>query len=246
MSMPLTTDLTELGLTDDDLQARKTAVELERWQRELIRKSVELDGKRFSLEPDVAGELIQAVEAGMSTTLLDTTPHLARLATLQAKRKRKSPPGGGSGGVTERLSDPQRNIIGFVGELVAFRWLQKHYGATPEAWRSTSRRFLFPDYEGNDALGFDFEVPQRRGLPMMFEVKATRSGSRFAIELSEAEIRTAQENARNRRYRILYITNVLDSALRELHVLPNPLTPSSQEFYRVMGTGIRYEFELAH
>jgi len=76
MSMPLTTDLTELGLTDDDLQARKTAVELERWQRELIRRSVELDGKRFSLEPDVAGELIQAVEAGMSTTLLDTTPHL--------------------------------------------------------------------------------------------------------------------------------------------------------------------------
>jgi hypothetical protein len=245
-SMPLTTGLTELGLTDEDLQARKTVVELERWHRELIRRSVELDGKRFSLEPNAAGELIQAVDTHMSSTLLETAPHLTTLATLHAKRKHASRPGGGSGGVAERLSDPQRNVIGFVGELVAFRWLQKHYDATPEAWHSTNRRFLFPDYEGNDALGYDFKVPQRRGLPMMFEVKATTSGSRFAIDLTEAEIRVAQENARNKRYRILYITNVLDSALRELYVLPNPLAPSSRDFYRVSGTGIRYEFELAH
>ena len=73
----------------------------------------------------------------------------------------------------------------------------------------------------------------------------SRSGEQFAIELSESEIPTAQENARNKRYRILYVTNVRDSTVSKLYVLPNPLAPSSQDFYRVVGTGIRYEFRVA-
>jgi hypothetical protein len=242
--MPLETDPTTLELSADDLLARADREAQERRERELARRTVEFNGRRFSLEQDSIRELADAVQSGVSDALLRTAPKPLHLEPIGQKGGRKrTGGGGGGGGGFGRISEEQRQILGFMGELVAFEWLKHQYNATPEAWRSRNRRFLFSDHEGDDGLGYDFEIVRPRGR-LFFEVKAATSGSRFAIELSETELLAAQENARNSRYRIIFVSSVRDPDLRRLHVLPNPMSPSAHGLYRVVGTGIRYEFAL--
>jgi hypothetical protein len=78
----------------------------------------------------------------------------------------------------------------------------------------------------------------------MFEVKAlTESlGGVVEFELGETEIRTAQVNARNDRYRILLVTSVLDPQNRQILQLPNPFSKRGQGRFRVVGRrGLRYQ-----
>jgi hypothetical protein len=132
-----------------------------------------------------------------------------------------------------------------MGELVAYAWLAHQYGIGPSGWRSRNRRrrFAADDDPGDDGLGYDFEVLRVHRRPLLFEVKS-RTTDDLAFEMGESEIRTAQENAGNDRYRILFVGQVTDSAARWIAVLPNPLGPSGRGMYRVAGRGIRYEFAL--
>ena len=107
-------------------------------------------------------------------------------------RKRKPVGGGGGRGVGPRgneSTDAQRSAIGLVGEVVAYEWLRRHFAATPDAWVSTNRRFVFSDHHGDDGLGYDFRIPRGRSIDL-FEVKAT-PGERYEIELSEGDATTS-------------------------------------------------------
>ena len=114
----------------------------------------------------------------------------------------------------------------------------------PASWASCNRRFLFPDDGGDDGLGYDFHVPRRRGKPRLFEVKSASNPNAMSFELSEAEIGAAQKHSGKDEYQILFIRDVLNSATRTVHILPNPFDPAFDGRYRVVGTGIRYAFRL--
>ena len=78
---------------------------------------------------------------------------------------------------------------------------------------------------------------------MLFEVKASAS-DRMEIELGETEVEQAQSNQGNDRYRIINVANALDPGKRVLRVLPNPFSNRGRGFYRLIGTGLRYQFKL--
>lgn len=115
--------------------------------------------------------------------------------------------------------------MGFAGEWFAYRWLERQYGAdfSPECWVSGYRERVSPG-TGDDSLGWDFEIPGRRGN-WYYEVKTTLAeGGR--IELGETQVIAAQENARNRRWRLLVKTNVMNEN-RQIRMLPNLFDPAT-------------------
>jgi hypothetical protein len=247
---PNSLELATLGLTADDLAAQAEEAERARWKRAQERRSVSLDGRPVSLEPDRIDDLIEAIRTGISPDLLSTSDRPISLREIEERRqwKRKrpedvSPDRPPKLRVPKRPTSDQTELIGFMGELVAYEWLSKRYGSAC-LWRSHYRRHAIKDGNvGNDGLGFDIEVLRERRGPLMFEVKATTTDD-VAFDLSEKEIAVAQANAGHDRYRILFVGRVNDSENRWVSVLPNPLSAQGRGRYRIVGRGIRYELEL--
>lgn len=73
----------------------------------------------------------------------------------------------------------------------------------------------------------------------MYEVKATTDGGE--IQLGESEVRSAQENARIDRWRLLVVTHALDRSRRILQ-LPNPFSVASRDLFSFVGQGIRLRY----
>ena len=127
--------------------------------------------------------------------------------------------------------------------MVALEWLKRHYdNVDGNCWKSEYRDRVFGGITGDDSLGYDFEVFEKRKR-LHFEVKAT-SGERPLIELGPSEIRAAQKKGSANRYRILFISNVLAPEARRILVLPNPFSESGRGYFRSVGSGVSYEFRL--
>ncbi len=246
--LPNSLDLATLGLTPGDLAAQAEEAARIRWEHAQARRSVLLDGRPVSLEPDRIDDLVEAIRIGISPDLLSTSDRPISLREIEERRKRKRVPDGDADRppkvrVPKRPTSDQTELIGFMGELVAYDWLSKHYGSAC-LWRSHYRRHVINDGDiGNDDLGFDIEVLRERRGPLMFEVKATTTDD-MSFDLSEREIAVAQANAGHDRYRILFVGRVNDSENRWVSVLPNPLSTQGRGRYRIIGRGIRYEFAL--
>src|SRR5262249_35814705 len=219
---------------EGDLRAEESAVEEERRRREQARRTIELDGRSVSADPSEFRGLIDYLNQSISPALLATPARFARLEPIRTStRSRGRAVGltGGGGIIADRLSDVQRTAIGLVGELVAYRWLRERYPAfADDCWRSTYRNYVLGGSEGDDTLGYDFEVG-RSGRRLYFEVKASL-GEAAEIELGASEVAMAQRVARHDQYRILLVRNALDSDRRTIHVLPNPHSPRGVGFYR--------------
>ena len=141
------------------------------------------------------------------------------------------------------MTDAQKHATGFVGELLAYEWLKGHYeGVTEECWKSKYRDLVFGGNLGDDSLGYDFEVFLKK-TSYMFEVKAT-TGSDCVIELGATELETSQGFARSNRYRILFVSNVLDAQCRRIFVLPNPFSKRGRGLFQASGTGIKFWFSM--
>ncbi|MEV5695258.1 ATP-binding protein [Micromonospora globbae] len=242
--MPATDDVDALGLTPDDLDRQKAEERQQRAERERQRRTVHIDDKPFDLDDGFT-----SLRAALDNSLDRTPAFLAtprRFTGLKETDARSGPGariaggGFGGGGFASELSSLQKLGVGFAGEWFAYRWLERQYGAdfSPECWVSGYRERVFPG-TGDDSLGWDFEVPGRRGT-WYYEVKTTLAeGGR--IELGETQVIAAQENARNRRWRLLVITNVMNEN-RQIRMLPNPFDPASRGRYRFVGQGLRLEY----
>ncbi len=247
VGMPHTLSLDNLGLTRKDLTEQQSAGDRARWLREQERRSVSLDGHRVSLEPSQVEDLIALVRDGITPDLLATparTSQLEILAGGRRTRKNRDRDGGRDPFRGGRLSEAKAETIGFIGELIAYDWLVAQFAVTPASWVSSNRRFMFPDDAGDDGLGYDFQVPRRRGRPRLYEVKSSSQTDSLSFELTDVEIRTAQEHVGKGDYQVIFIRDVLNSATRSVHILPNPFDSAAQSRYRVVGTGIRYGFRL--
>ena len=232
----------EHGFTEQEIDAQSSREQREQALRKAERTGIRLDGDLMPAEGDGLVAIANRVREEAAETVrrsptkeisLDSPPTGHRAGTREA--------GGGVPGQRRRITDPQRVAIGLVGEVVAYEWLRHHHGATPEAWKSKYREVVFGGV-GDDSLGFDLALPIR-GRIHFFEVKATPS-ERFEIELTETELAKAREFGRSHQYHILFVPNALDSGLRRVYQLPNPMAQDARAFYRWVGTGMRYQFRI--
>jgi hypothetical protein len=191
-----------------------------------------------------------------NTAMLATSIRSAKgtAPTLRSRATSNSSSGGRNQTTpTKRPSDDERDLIGFFGEVIAYHWLRARFGSRriidESCWKSMYRCRVFGG-EGNDSLGYDFEVTSGKAR-WFFEVKATsggRTGAPHMIEMGSTEILQAEACRAETRthYRILHVTNALHPAQARLTVLPNPRSVEGLAFYSEQSTaGVRLRFSLS-
>lgn len=241
-----------LGLEEEAVD-RKRRERAEK-EREAARraKRVEIAGESFEIDAiDYSALLRRHAEtledpAGPRASMDEFTP----LGALRAKGRAG---GGGNKGRTghRRLSPEEAEVVGIVGEMHAYRYLQKEFGGRSiraNAWVSKSRLKVRPLVEGekdevSDGHGFDFRFTHQ-GIRWHVEVKATK-GDDTSFDLGISEIEAATRIARRRRntwrWRILRVRRAL-SAEPEIDWLPNPFEDGFQKHYRLHRGGMAVSY----
>jgi hypothetical protein len=232
--MPTSNNPDTLSLTESDI-AFEEAEEQARQQQQLKeRRSLKFGDAE--IEGGVEG-WFDAVAAAMAPALgskgfQDRSGPAALGVFGPAEPPRKRGPGGrAKDDAPQYLTQEQRDLIGFAGELAAYRYLQsKHRNLRGEHWVSSlGRRFLCLTVI--EEQGFDFKVSDARGF-IHYEVKAN-SGDPGYVDLERSQV-TAAVSMRGEggaRWRILYVPNARSAsvAVREL---PNPYAEASAKLYR--------------
>lgn len=243
VDMPPSMDLDVLDLESKDLDVEAARQQRQRAERAKAKRTVHIDDQPFDLDDGLAA-FKAALDASLNKTpgFLQASHRIAALAEPTNRPGSSRSAGGGSGRRETSLSDRQKVAIGLAGEWFAYQWLEQRYGGafTSECWVSGYREEVFAG-TGDDGLGWDFEVPARRGSHL-YEVKTTMTDG-GQIELGETEVLAAQAQARNRRWRLLVITNVLNET-RRLRLLPNPFDPTVRGRYAFVGQGLRLRYVL--
>ena len=164
---------------------------------------------------------------------------------------------GGGGGVStrqpQRKSNEERELIGFFGEMIAFKWLKEKFGdrriIDERCWKSLYRTHVYGG-TGNDALVMTskWTLESTGGF---FEVKATATdeiGDHQLVELGSSEIARAESCRSEDRYhyRILFVTNALRPEHARIFVLHNPRSKQGLAFYTEQETsGVRLHFPVS-
>lgn len=243
--MPLSTDPKEVGLSAQDLERADSDEHKARQERQRARQTVTVNGEPVNVG-DGYRDLRERIQASLNDDpkIINTPIRFAKLEELDSPSARVGNEGrtkGPTASARPRPSQSQLEAIGFAGELVAYRWLASRYKDrfTDDCWVSKNRAFFMTGSAGDDGCGYDFLIPARGGA-LMYEVKAT-SGGAGEFQLGESEVRQAQMNARNDRWRLLIITHVLATE-RQLLVLHNPFSPNSRGQYVFAGEGLRIRY----
>lgn len=246
-AMPVLLDNGRLGLAESDLDKADSEEARAARERQKARRTVHVNGDGVDVGSGYT-ELLSLLESslGARPEQLKSRARFAKLETLTPA----VPGGPRSGpalgarpgpGAQARASQVQTAAIGFAGEWIAHQWLGALHGEmySDDCWVSTNRAYAFSGDPGDDGKGYDFLVPARGG-PLMYEVKAT-TGDPGQIILGESEVRLAQQNARNERWRLLIIAHVLDDN-REVLMLPNPFGTRHRGQFVFAGEGLRLRF----
>lgn len=247
VGMPASLDPATLELSDAELASARTAGAAAGQERARQRGIVSIDGQEFAADRDGYDAIIEHINDSLRPALLSVPLRAAPLAAMPNPSSSGGGPGGGKGRSIRptRLSKEQAAAIGLIGETVAYAWLGSHYGDqfSPAGWKSSYRETI-GEPPGDDTLGYDFEVVLKTRT-VYFEVKAT-AGTDTAFELGESEVGAARDHAGSSRnaYWILFVVNALDADRRGLFVLPNPMDPANQAFFRFPGSGLTCTFKL--
>jgi len=240
--MPSTFDLTELGLTPEDLAAERSAAATEAAARAEAKNSLQVGGTTYNVGAADVAQFVEAIRGTINDKFLRSGRNFAKTSPTQSRGIPRDGHGRGGGGAEfDRLSDAQRRAIGLAGEIAAFHWLRRRYPSCDESsWKSTNAGIYLKNGVGDDSLGYDFEV-LTEASKYFFEVKASPSAEKLEFEMGETEVKKAQSVADA--YRILYIRDAL-SATRSILQLRNPFSTKGRSAVRMVGTGIRFRFRL--
>ena len=244
--------LAGLAITDKERAARVRDDEAARIAATTVKKQMPYSGGVFTFGVDGMGSLadhIGALVAGNSVLLQTSARTLKGIAPVLNPGTGGGGGGGGSG--VSRLTDDERNLIGFFGETIAFEWLKRRFGAKrvvdDASWRSEYRNHVFGE-GGDDQLGYDFEI-KNGATHWYFEVKSTTTPGPLAVqslELGASEFRRADlcKADRRERYRILYVTDALHPEKAQIFPLANPRSRTGRSFFADRQAGQRLYFPL--
>jgi hypothetical protein len=236
-------DLSEKDLTAESIKAREASEERKRKARSVSFNGRILDPKDVDLLA-LSEELHQALSSKMLGRSMGST---ADLADVQG-RDSSSPRTGSTRstkGRRARVPEEKTEFIGRLGEMAVYHWLRRILPRQDidAAWRSENGT-LITGREGDDGLGYDFEVSYRNQI-WQIEVKASFEDPQ-SFEMGDTEVKAARVAARPRsgvQYKIAYVSYVSDPARTTIEMLPNPMSEEAARVLELRGEGIRYGFK---
>lgn len=248
--MPHSLELKVLGLSDEDVKDESVKAREAREERKREARMVAFNGKMLDpTEIDLfalSDELQQSLSAEVLGCALGSS---ADLATVERDDHSSKPPrersAGKKKGKQPRVPEEKTELIGRLGEMVVYHWLKRILSKQDidSAWVSENGA-LITGRDGNDGLGYDFEVSYRNQI-WQIEVKASVDDPQ-SFEIGETEVRAARLAARSRsgiQYKIAYVSHVAEPAQTKIEMLPNPMTDEGAHVLELRGEGIRYGFE---
>lgn len=243
--MPATTSRAALELSEADLEAARARLEQDRERHRRQTTYVEYGGRTYTEELADLRELADALRDELLSTPVPGAAETQVLVDIDTGRsdgpawRRPARAGRASSPPPERI-----RTTGLAGEVVVGQWLRQQFGVSPEeSWQSGYRFEVLGDGIGSDGHGYDFQVVTGQRT-MLFEVKSSTGGS-CEFTLGESEVRRAQSLALDEEYIVLFVPHVLDSARRRVVRLPNPFAYGGLRRYRLAGSAMRLQFQLA-
>ena len=144
------------------------------------------------------------------------------------------------------MPEREANLVGLLGEMFAFRVLQKKFGSDSVgagSWRSENSCAIFPGNPADDALGYDFVIIDGRRT-WYIEVKASLDDpEEFALGSSEVRAALERADSRKERFRILHVRNL--RLVPEAQFLPNPFDRASKGRFDLDEAGLRVRYRAA-
>ncbi|MHC8394082.1 ATP-binding protein [Pseudomonas sp. LB3P93] len=232
--MPESLDTVALGLSDSDLafealEERERETRRQKERRSLQFGELEIDGGTQGWYDAVAQAMQETLASGGFKTrsgpaaLQVFGPRTAPRPTKRGTSNRGDDP--------QYLSQEQRDLIGFAGELAAYQYLRnKHRNMRPEYWVSSmGRRYLGLPPESDQ--GFDFKVSDAKGF-IHYEVKAhVADPGHIDLERSQVTAAVTMRHDGTNRWRILYVANVRGPNVA-VYELPNPYSLGASRLFR--------------
>lgn len=236
-----------LGLSPKDLRNASTKLRSAKEDTQRRNRLVWVCGKPFDNSEENLKNLWCHITIGIPDGELDRLGRInvgkferlqvmqkrSNVRTVSALRQERRPP------PPPRTSKSMEELIGLSGEIHAFRMLQHTYGTpvlSASAWVSGNSRYVFPNNEYNDGLGYDFTFSVDRRTYFV-EVKST-NGEDVTFTLGSSEIQRAKEQARGgrrRRREVFVILRVTKATSTEpcFQILPNPYDPRYEQLFMV-------------
>lgn len=255
-SMPEKLDANELGLTLDDLthgerQRQAARRNADRKTRQIRFLDQDYDGASEEELEQLALAVRQEMEANADRKERFLEASLFEQEETKTRRDPRSPRKRVPKTREKRMTEVQRAAVGYAGEVRALEWIRWKYRLPDEvaraAWVSRYRRTGLAIEDGQDTLGYDFEVTLGSGRRIQYEVKASTHDPQ-AFDLGSTEVAAALEAGSRRRgvaeYRILYIPFVINPDKWRIVELPNPLAADTRKQFLELGqTGLKFGFE---
>lgn len=246
--MPVSLDCEQLALSSEDLKqedakAREEAEARKREARSILFNGRVVDPEKVDLL-ELSNELSETLPAKMLKAPLGAQSSLAPINQNPRSPKRKKLPRGSSKR-RSRAPEEKTQLIGRLGEMAVYHWLNKILPKQDidAAWRSENGG-LITGRASDDGLGYDFEVSYNKQF-WQIEVKASL-GDPQSFEMGETEIKAARASAKFRsgiQYKIAYVSNLSDPPNLSVEMLPNPMTEEGEGVLELLGEGIRYGFK---
>jgi hypothetical protein len=231
-----------LGLARHDVEKRQQQRQSDQAEAARKMRTFQVAGGTFEVGKDDYGALLSRLGGSVS---LANAPDLksdsfTALAVPVPGHKSR----GGSGGFGKsshlRPSAETTELIGMVGEMLAYHFLRAQFGdevVTREAWVSEARLKILPLVPGetdntSDSHGWDFAF-RALGKDWHVEVKATAADAEeFEMGVTEIEAASRLAGNKTKLWRILRIREVL-SASPKFDWLPNPFEAEHRAYYRI-------------
>lgn len=238
-----------LSLSSEDLEGAGKALEDYKEKKRRQNRLVSICGKDFDSSEENIGNLWNLFNDEIDVDTLPETKieNIAKLADMPTKKKKggKKETKEGTDKRGGRRSKVLENLIGFAGEIHAYRMLSKTYGnlvVHPATWKSSNSVHVFPNNTADDSFGCDFVISHMK-KNYHIEVKAS-SGDDETFELGSSEIRHAMDLTRKRNeiFLILHVNDVFSHTPR-FRVLPNPYDPRYQKLYFIEDAGARVRYK---
>lgn len=136
--------------------------------------------------------------------------------------------GGGHHGGNGRLTEKQKEEMGFIGECYVYSELVKKYGVENVTWASEYGKRAEVNEDGKDGLGYDIKYISQEGNPKFVEVKST-SGEDIVFYITKGEVAFAETHKEN--YELYEVVNVFDENNRRIINLENIFVYSGEETF---------------